>query len=118
MAVYLGQEGYCLRMQLREGKQHCQKDTPELLARALQDAWRITDQPIMVRLDGGNDTIENIYVFLEHIHQQAPQEAAVDFIVEWNPRRENKHQWLDVSEQHGDWEYPRDGKPPRFLVSR
>ncbi len=38
MAVYLGQEGYCLDFEFREGKQHCQKDTPALLERALKNA--------------------------------------------------------------------------------
>ena len=36
MAVYLGQEGYCIDFEFREGKQHCQKDTPALLAKALK----------------------------------------------------------------------------------
>ena len=35
MAVYLGQEGYCIGFELREGKQHRQKNTPALLARSL-----------------------------------------------------------------------------------
>jgi hypothetical protein len=43
MPAYLGQEGYCLEFELREGKQHCQKDTPALLARALTSAQKITD---------------------------------------------------------------------------
>ena len=34
MAVYLGQEGYCIGFELREGKQRCQKDTHVLLARS------------------------------------------------------------------------------------
>ncbi len=33
-ATYLGREGYCLAFELRKGKQHCQKDTPELLRAA------------------------------------------------------------------------------------
>lgn len=28
MAGYIGCEGYCINMELREGSQHCQKDTP------------------------------------------------------------------------------------------
>ena len=41
MAVYLGQEGYCIDFEFREGKQHCQKDTPALLANALKHARQI-----------------------------------------------------------------------------
>ncbi|MEW7981173.1 MAG: hypothetical protein AB2813_15710, partial [Candidatus Sedimenticola endophacoides] len=62
MAVYLGQEGYCLDFEFREGKQHCQKDTPALLKKTLGHARAITQQPLLLRLDGGNDSIENIDV--------------------------------------------------------
>ncbi len=110
MAVYLGQEGYCLRFELREGKQHCQKGTPELLARALRDARRITDQALLLRLDGGNDAIENVDVVLEHRQQQTESQGAVDFIIKWNPRREDKDAWLKAAQQHGAWSYPREGK--------
>ena len=110
MAVYLGQEGYCLRLELREGKKHCQKDTPALLARALSDARRITNQPLLVRLDGGNDAIENIDIMLEHQQHQTDEEGAVDFIIKWNPRRLDKEEWLKAAEQQGCWEHPREGK--------
>jgi len=53
MAVYLGQEGYCLGFEFREGKQHCQKGTPAVLGKALQDARQITKAPLLLRLDGG-----------------------------------------------------------------
>jgi hypothetical protein len=36
MAAYLGCEDYCLELELRKGKQHCQKGTPVLLARVLK----------------------------------------------------------------------------------
>lgn len=108
MAVYLGQEGYCLRLQLREGSQHCQKDTPALLRRALQDARRITDQLLLMRLDGGNDAIENIDIILEH--QQAFPNHTADFIIKWNPRREDKQAWLAIAEQQDGWITPREGK--------
>ncbi len=109
MAVYLGQEGYCIGFELREGKQHCQKDTPALLARALRDAQKIAAQPLLLRLDGGNDAIENIEVVLAHneAHEDLP---AVDFLIKWNPRRQDKADWLAIAEQKGKWTYPREGK--------
>jgi hypothetical protein len=109
MPAYLGQEGYCLEFELREGKQHCQKDTPALLARVLKYAEKITHHPILLRLDGGNDSIENIDVLIEH-NRESTSKAPVDFIIKWNPRRENKEDWLDYAEQHGRWTSPRDGK--------
>ncbi len=109
MPAYLGQEGYCLEFELREGKQHCQKDTPALLNRALHHARQITDQPLLLRLDGGNDSIENIDIVLEH-NKSYPGKAAVDFTIKWNPRTQNKGDWLDYAEQYGRWETPREGK--------
>lgn len=109
MPVYLGQEGYCLEFELREGKRHCQKNTPTLLARALKHAKKITDHPILLRLDGGNDSVENIDVLIEH-NRENSDKAPVDFIIKWNPRREKKDDWQGYAEQHGRWTSPRDGK--------
>ena len=109
MPAYLGQEGYCLAFELREGKQHCQKDTPALLGRVLRHARAITDRPLLLRLDGGNDSIENIDVVLEHNASQ-PDKAPVDFLIKWNPRKQNKEEWLAYAEQHGHWASPSDGK--------
>ena len=41
-------EDDCLEFELRAGKQHGQKDTPALLARVLNTAHRITDQPLLL----------------------------------------------------------------------
>ncbi len=70
----------------------------------------ITDQPILVRLDGGNDAIDNIDVLLEHRQGQPQEEAAVDFIIKWNPRRVDKEAWLKTAEQQGCWDTPRECK--------
>ena len=109
MPVYLGQEGYCIEFELREGRQHCQKDTPALLTRSLRYAQQITDRPLLLRLDGGNDSIENIDVVLTH-NESFPDKAAVDFIIKWNPRKEDREEWLRYAEKHGCWESPREGK--------
>ncbi len=109
MAVYLGQEGYCLDFELREGKQHCQKDTPALLEKTLVHARSITQQPLLLRLDGGNDSIENIDVILEH-NQSNANLTPVDFLIKWNPRKQDKTHWLGLAEQRGHWEYSREGK--------
>lgn len=109
MAAYLGQEGYCIGFEFRDGKQHCQKGTPAFLARVLEQARDITEQPLLIRLDGGNDAIENIDVLLEH-NQANAKVAPADFLIKWNPRKQDKAQWLELAEQKGQWEFPREGK--------
>ena len=109
MIIYLGQEGYCLDLQLREGKQHSQKGTPELLARALKNAQQVTVLPLLLRLDGGNDSIENVDIVLEH-NAQCPDKSPVDFIFKWNPRKEDPQQWLEYAERKARWTVEREGK--------
>ncbi len=109
MAAYLGQEGYCLELEMREGKQHCQKNTPEFLRRNLERARRLTDKPILLRLDSGNDAIENIDVVLAH-NEQHPDELPVHYLIKWNPRQQDLQRWLACAEEHGEWSEPRPGK--------
>jgi hypothetical protein len=109
MAAYLGQEGYCLEWELRAGSQHCQKGTPELLQRVLTRARRLTDLPLLVRLDSGNDALDNIATIMAH-NEAYPQDAPVHYLIKWNPRQESLTQWMTYAEAHGDWSTPRAGK--------
>ena len=107
MAAYLGREGYCLEFELREGKQHCQRGTPEFLTRVLEGARRVTQAPLLLRLDGGNDALDNIDVVLEH---NEGDEVGVDFLIKWNPRKEDPNEWLAWAEEHSRFTHPRPGK--------
>lgn len=109
IAGYLGGEGYCLGMELRPGHQHCQKDTPAFLRRMLADAGEVTDQPVLLRLDGGNDAISNVEVALEY-NERFAHRAPADFLIKWNPRQVDHEQVLAEAEAHGHWRHPREGK--------
>ena len=103
IAAYLGQEGWCLGFELREGTQHCQNGTPDFLRRAIQAGRRVTALPLLVRLDGGNDAMENYALF---------QEAGVDYLVKHNWRRENPSTWEEKARAlpESAWSSPREGK--------
>ncbi|MDK2880784.1 MAG: hypothetical protein PWQ99_559 [Clostridia bacterium] len=75
--AYLGLEGYCINTELRAGKQHCQKGTPEFLRRALTFARSTTSLPLLVRMDGGNDSLDNLLICLD-------PEIKADFIIKRN----------------------------------
>jgi hypothetical protein len=109
MAAYLGQEGYCLELELRDGSQHCQKGTPDFLARVLGRARQLTASPLLLRLDSGNDAIENIAVVEAH-NEQDEKATPVQYLIKWNPRRESPEKWLAYAEESGDWSEPRPGK--------
>jgi len=99
--AYLGEEGYLVHCQLREGKQHGQDGTPRFLDEALTYAERITEAKLLVRLDSGNDAIENIRVCRKH---------NADWIIKRNPRKESPEDWLEEAQCHGECEEPREGK--------
>lgn len=109
MAASLGQEGYCLELELRAGSQYCQNGTPAFLQRVLERARRVTDAPVLLRLDGGNDAIANIAVVEAH-NEHHPQAAPIHCLIKWNPHQERSEKWLAVAEEHGAWSEPRPGK--------
>ena len=102
--AYLGEEGYCVNNSLREGKQHCQKDTPEFLRQTIINAKASTDHKILVRMDSGNDASENIAIMQN-------KNSKADFIIKRNPRKESPELHFAIAEERGR-ELPgiRDGK--------
>ena len=101
--AYIGNEGFLVNTALREGKQHCQKGTPRFLAETLHLSHKLTDAPLLIRMDSGNDAKENLSILLED---------GVWFIIKRNPRsKETKDEWLTkVKECCKDIRNPRDGK--------
>ena len=84
--AYIGTEGYLINTELRIGKQHCQKETPDFLIETIALCRQLTDKPLLVRLDSGNDASDNIGIFVE----ENLQSNNVSFIVKRNPRQESK----------------------------
>ena len=101
--AYIGTEGYLVNSELRAGKQHCQNGTPEFLRETLALCRQMTDAPLLVRMDSGNDAAVNIGILIEH---------GAWFIIKRNPRRgETKGAWLeDVKGWCKDVRHPRKGK--------
>lgn len=65
--------------------------------------------PLLLRLDSGNDAIENIAVVGAH-NEPDEQAAPVHYLTKWNPRKESPEKWLAYAEVHGEWSEPRPGK--------
>jgi hypothetical protein len=101
IAAYLGEEGWCVACELREGKQHCQSEFLYTLERVLPNARKLTSLPLLARLDSGHDAWDT---------RIALAEEETDFILKWNPRRQDPQLWLQQAEQLGRWQTPREGK--------
>ena len=53
--AYIGTEGYLVNLELRIGKQHCQKEIPDFLRETIELCRQLTEKPLLIRLDSGND---------------------------------------------------------------
>jgi len=98
---YLGREGYLVNVEFREGKQHCQKNTPAYLEDSIMNALQITDKPILIRLDSGNDSKDNIRIC---------NKKDVLYIIKRNLRKESLEYWLELAKKEGKSEELRKGK--------
>lgn len=102
MMAYIGTEGYAINFELREGKQHCQNGTAEFLQETIKLCKQLTDKPLLIRLDSGNDSGDNVAVLLDE---------GCFFIIKRNLRRESKDEWLTMAKDCcKNVTSPRDGK--------
>jgi hypothetical protein len=108
IAAYLGREGWCLELELREGKQHSQCEFIPFLKRVLQKARSLTSKKLLVRLDSAHDAMETRVTLSSH--------AKVSYIVKWNPRRANKKKWARKIFEEGTVTTPRAGKRVGILI--
>ena len=102
MMAYIGTEGYAINFELREGKQHCQKGTVEFLQETIKFCHKMTDKPLLICLDSGNDSIDNVAVLMD---------TGCFFIIKRNLRRESTDDWFEMAKQYcQNVNSPRDGK--------
>jgi len=101
--AYMGEEGFCINLQLREGSQHSQCDTESFLAKTIELAKKASKKPLLVRMDSGNDSGSNIKIM-------QTEETKADFIIKRNLRRESKEAWLAVAQTNATAIEPREGK--------
>jgi len=102
IAAYLGREGWCLELELREGKQHSQCGFIPFIERVLAKARTLTSQKLLVRLDSAHDALET--------RTTLAKANKVSYIIKWNPRKEDLQQWADRIFAEGRVINPRPGK--------
>lgn len=93
MFAYLGQEGYMLGCELRNGTQHSQTGTPDFLKKIIKKVKELNITDPLVRMDSGNDSDDNAKLLISN---------DLDFIVKRNPRRA-KNQWIDECISNGKY---------------
>ena len=102
MHAYIGTPGYFINTELRTGSQHSQKGTPEFLRETIDLCRQVTDEPLLFRMDSGNDAAENMGILLE---------SSCFFNIKHNLRQEGKDSWYEMAKQHcKNITSPREGK--------
>ncbi|MFP7754081.1 IS1380 family transposase [Thermodesulfobacteriota bacterium B35] len=110
IAAYLGQEGWCLEVELRPGSQHSQEGFIPFMKRVLGRARILTKRKLLVRLDSAHDAIETRVLLREA--------DKVSHIIKWNPRREDTDELSRKAFAEGRVSEPRDGKRVALLTIR
>ncbi len=89
-----------LNTELREGKQHCQKGTPEFLNHTLKLISELDlKENMMFRLDSGNDSRDIINTLGKSGHF---------YIIKRNLRKEMPEYWNDIAKSEGSIIYQDD----------
>ncbi len=88
--AYIGQEGYLINTELRNGSQHCQQGTKEFLEETIKLSQELTEEKILLRMDSGNDAGENLAICIA-------LEKPIYYIIKRNLRRESKEKWLKTA---------------------
>ncbi|SMC22444.1 transposase, IS4 family [Desulfacinum hydrothermale DSM 13146] len=102
IGAYLGQEGWCVGLELRPGSQHSQSGFVDFLRKTLRHARKVTRKPLLVRTDAAHDALETLVELRRH--------PKVSFIIRWNPRRADILSWRDRAFREGRVCEPRAGK--------
>ena len=85
--AYLGK--YMINCEFRNGEQHSQKNAVEFFAQTIRLTRKLTDKPLLFRLDSGHDANANVKLF--------KNSEGVDYIIKRNLRSETPEQWLRIA---------------------
>ena len=108
MAAYLGREGWCLELELREGSQHSQEGFIPFIKRVIEKARSLTSRKLLVRLDSAHDALDSRVALAGHRN--------VSYIIKWNPRRQDQLEWARRIFDEGEVITPRTGKRVGLLT--
>lgn len=92
IALYLGNEGWNIGLELRAGSHHSARETGYFLERAFARLERLCpqDAKLLWRDDSGFDSARLLFAKAAERDRWAAQGRSFDFITKWNPRRQDK----------------------------
>ncbi len=113
IGAYLGDEGWCVGLELREGSAHSANETDHSLERFLPRSTRLTSAPIVVRMDAGFDA-GKCFAAIERASAARSHEGGepIEALVKWNPRSGGADAVIKtaLADETLTWTHPREGK--------
>jgi len=112
IALYLGNEGWNLGLELRAGSHHSALETEYFFERVFPRLERVcaADAKVLWRADSGFDSARLLFALAAERERWAGLARSFDFITKWNPRRQDKAAWVARAEAAGAFEEIRAGK--------
>ena len=118
IGAYLGEEGWCVGLELREGRAHSAHEAEYVLERALGICARLTDAPVLVRMDAGFDA-GKCFAAIDQASRARQREggAPIEALVKWNPRGGGAEAVIAAAraDETLAWAEPREGKRVAIL---
>jgi hypothetical protein len=105
---YLGTEGWMVNQHLLPGSQHPQNGFVAYIRETLARVRQFCVQKLLIRSDSAHDAVDNLVELSRH--------QDTDYIIKWNPRKQDKIAWATYAFAHGKISTPRPGK--RIAVFR
>ena len=112
IALYLGNEGWNLGLELRAGSHHSALETDFFLERTFPRLERLCpkDAHVLWRDDSGFDSARLLFAKAGERDRWMALGRSFDFITKWNPRKQDKEAWVAKAEAAGRFTETRPGK--------
>lgn len=112
IALYLGNEGWNIGLELRAGSHHSALETDFFLERTFPRLERLCpkDAHVLWRDDSGFDSARLLFAKAGERDRWMALGRSFDFITKWNPRKQDKEAWVAKAEVAGSFTETRPGK--------
>jgi hypothetical protein len=113
LAAYLGNEGWCVGLELRPGRWHSSLEADYFLERVFPRVERLVsaeEAPVLLRMDSGFDSARLLFAVAEEKARWAGLGRGFESLIKWNPRKQDKAAWVAEAEEKGRFVEVRPGK--------
>lgn len=102
LPAYLGLEGWMVNLHLLPGSEHPQKEFISFIRETLGRIRQFCIKKLLLRADSAHDALANLFELSRH--------DKVDWIIKWNPRKQDLADWAQRIFADGQVTTPRLGK--------